>query len=41
MIDVQGEALVMERVARELPDWRTMRGIAEGGEAHERAALKC
>lgn len=30
-IDVQGEALVMKRVVREFPDWRTMRGMAKGG----------
>jgi AbrB family looped-hinge helix DNA binding protein len=31
VIDVQGESLVMRRVARDLPDWRTMRGMAKGG----------
>lgn len=31
VIDVQGEALVMKRMVRELPDWRTMRGMAKGG----------
>jgi AbrB family looped-hinge helix DNA binding protein len=30
MIDVQGEALVLKRVVREFPDWRTMRGMAAG-----------
>jgi AbrB family looped-hinge helix DNA binding protein len=30
MIDVQGEALVLKRVVREFPDWRTMQGMAEG-----------
>jgi AbrB family looped-hinge helix DNA binding protein len=30
VIDVQGEALVMKRVIRELPNWRTMRGMAKG-----------
>jgi AbrB family looped-hinge helix DNA binding protein len=31
MIDVQGETLVMKRVVREFPDWRTMQGMAKGG----------
>ncbi len=31
-IDVQGEALVMKRMVRNFPDWRTMRGMAKGGE---------
>lgn len=31
MIDVQGEALVMKRVVREFPDWRTMQGMAKAG----------
>lgn len=30
VIDVEGETLVMKRV-RDLPDWRTMRGLAKGG----------
>jgi AbrB family looped-hinge helix DNA binding protein len=30
MIDVQGEALVLKRVVREFPDWRTMEGMAKG-----------
>jgi AbrB family looped-hinge helix DNA binding protein len=30
MIDVQGEALVLKRVVREFPDWRTMEGMAAG-----------
>jgi AbrB family looped-hinge helix DNA binding protein len=30
VIDVQGEALVMKRLVRELPDWRTMQGMAKG-----------
>jgi AbrB family looped-hinge helix DNA binding protein len=33
MMDVQGEALVLKRVAGELPDWRTMEGMAKGGES--------
>ena len=29
-IDVQGEALVMKRMVRDHPDWRTMRGMFRG-----------
>ena len=29
-IDVQGDALVMKRLARNLPDWRTMQGMRPG-----------
>lgn len=29
-IDVQGEALVMKRLARNSQDWRTMQGMARG-----------
>lgn len=36
MIDVEGETLVMKKV-RELPDWRTMRGMAKGGESLTKA----
>jgi AbrB family looped-hinge helix DNA binding protein len=32
-IDVQGEALVMRRLVRNLPDWRTMQGMVPGGES--------
>ena len=32
-IDVQGEALVMKRLVRNLPDWPTMQGMARGGES--------
>lgn len=35
MIDVQGEALVMKRVVREFPDWRTMEGMSRGDEGTE------
>jgi AbrB family looped-hinge helix DNA binding protein len=31
VIDVQGDALVMKRI--NYPDWRTMRGMAKGGES--------
>src|SRR5579859_7089400 len=32
-IDVQGDTLVMKRLATSLPDWRTMEGMARGGES--------
>jgi AbrB family looped-hinge helix DNA binding protein len=32
-MDVQGEALVMKRLVRNLPDWRTMQGMVQGGES--------
>jgi AbrB family looped-hinge helix DNA binding protein len=32
-IDVQGEALVMKRLVRNHPDWRTMQGMVRGGES--------
>jgi AbrB family looped-hinge helix DNA binding protein len=32
-IDVQGEALVMKRLVRRYPDWRTMQGLARGNES--------
>lgn len=31
-IDVQGEALVMRRMVRNHPDWRTMRGMFRGAD---------
>jgi AbrB family looped-hinge helix DNA binding protein len=37
VIEVQGEALVMKRVSREFPDWRTMEGMAKGGESLTKA----
>ena len=37
VIDVQGESLVMKRVVRKLPDWRTMEGMAKGGESLTKA----
>jgi AbrB family looped-hinge helix DNA binding protein len=30
IIDVQGEALVMRRVVKDYPDWRTMEGMSKG-----------
>jgi AbrB family looped-hinge helix DNA binding protein len=43
MIDVQGESLIMKRLVRNHPDWRTMRGMFRGSQlledlAQERAA---
>ena len=32
-IDVQGEALVMKRLVRNYPDWRTMQGMVRGRES--------
>ena len=32
-IDVQGEALVMKRLVRNFPDWRTMQGMVREGES--------
>ena len=29
-IDVQGEAIVLKRLVRDHPDWRTMRGMFRG-----------
>jgi len=37
VIDVQGESLVMKRVVREYPDWRTMRGMSKGAESLTKA----
>jgi AbrB family looped-hinge helix DNA binding protein len=36
-IDVQGEALVMKRLVRNFPDWRTMQGMVKTGESLTRA----
>ena len=30
-IDVQGEALIIKRLVRNYPDWRTMQGMVRGG----------
>ena len=32
-IDVQGEALIVKRLVRNFPDWRTMQGMVRGGES--------
>ena len=39
-IDVQGEALVMKRFVRNYPDWRTMRGMAKGGDSLTKALME-
>lgn len=39
-IDVQGEALVMRRLVSGLPDWRTMEGMARGGESLTKALME-
>jgi AbrB family looped-hinge helix DNA binding protein len=39
-IDVRGEALVVKRMAKGLPDWRTMEGMARGGESLTKALLE-
>jgi AbrB family looped-hinge helix DNA binding protein len=39
-IDVIGESLVLKRVVSEFPDWRTMRGMARGGESLTKALME-
>jgi AbrB family looped-hinge helix DNA binding protein len=39
-IDVQGESLVMKRLVSGFPDWRTMEGMARGGESLTRALME-
>jgi AbrB family looped-hinge helix DNA binding protein len=39
-IDVQGEALIMKRMVSGLPDWRTMEGMARGGESLTKALVE-
>ena len=38
LIDVQGDALVMKRLNN--PDWRTMEGMARGGESLTEALME-
>ena len=38
--DAQGEELVASRVVRNYPDWRTMEGMARGGESLTKALLE-
>ena len=39
VLDVQGETLILKRLVREFPDWRTMRGMARGGGSLTEALL--
>jgi AbrB family looped-hinge helix DNA binding protein len=39
-IDVQGESLVLKRVASGFPDWRTMEGMVCGGESLTKALME-
>jgi AbrB family looped-hinge helix DNA binding protein len=39
-IDVQGEALVVTRVIPKDSDWRTMEGMARGGESLTKALME-
>jgi len=39
VLDVQGETLILKRLVREFPDWRTMRGMARGGESLTQALV--
>jgi AbrB family looped-hinge helix DNA binding protein len=38
-IDIHGEALVMKRLVVDYPEWRTMEGMARGGESLTKALL--
>jgi AbrB family looped-hinge helix DNA binding protein len=40
VLDVQGETLILKRLVREYPDWRTMRGMARGGESLTQALVE-
>ncbi len=40
LIDVQGETLVMRRTVSGFPDWKTMRGMARGGESLTKALIE-
>ena len=39
-IDVQGEILLLKRVVSNYPDWRTMQGMAAGGESLTKALME-
>ncbi len=39
-IDVKGEALIMKRIVSGFPDWRTMEGMARGGESLTKALME-
>ena len=39
-IDVQGESMVMKRLVQNYPDWRTMEGMARGGQSLTQALME-
>jgi len=39
VLELQGETLILKRLVREFPDWRTMRGMARGGESLTQALV--
>ncbi len=39
-IDVQGESMIMKRLVRSYPDWRTMEGMARGGQSLTQALME-
>ena len=39
-IDVCGESLVLKRLVSGFPDWRTMEGMARGGESLTKALME-
>lgn len=39
-IEVQGESMVMKRLVRNYPDWRTMRGMVRGGPSLTQALME-
>lgn len=40
IFDVRGEAALMKRAVRNFPDWRSMRGMAQGGPSLTKALLE-
>jgi AbrB family looped-hinge helix DNA binding protein len=39
-IDIHGESLVLKRLVSRFPDWRTMEGMARGGESLTHALME-
>jgi AbrB family looped-hinge helix DNA binding protein len=39
-IDIHGESLVLKRLVSRFPDWRTMEGMARGGESLTNALME-
>jgi AbrB family looped-hinge helix DNA binding protein len=39
-IEVKGESLIMKPIVKGLPDWRTMEGMARGGESLTNALIE-